>query len=237
MANTPTPHIGAQVGDIAESILLPGDPLRAKFIAETFLDEAKQFNSTRNMFGYTGFYNGKRVSVMGTGMGCPSIGIYSHELIHEYGVKKLIRVGTAGAMQEKVHIRDIVFAMGACMATGYVKQFGLPGDYSCIADFDLLIHAVLAAKERGLSYHVGNVLTSDMFYTPKTVEGGLTFADMGVLAAEMETAALYSNAALGGAQALTILTISDSLVTGEATTAEERQTTFRDMMEVALTAI
>lgn len=232
---TPTPHIAAREGEIAPSILLPGDPLRAKFIAENFLAGAKLFTSTRNILGYTGFYRDKPISVMGTGMGCPSMGIYSHELIHGYGVKKLIRVGTAGAMSEKVHIRDLVFAMGACCTTGYVKQFGLPGDYSCISSFDLLIKAVLCAKENGLPCHVGNVLTSDLFYVPeKKSREGLQFADMGVLATEMETAALYANAALAGVDALSIVTISDSLITGEATTAEERETTFMDMVRVAL---
>lgn len=233
--NVPTPHIQALEGEIAETILLPGDPLRAKYIADTFLEDVKQFNATRNMFGYTGTYKGKRVSVMGTGMGCPSIGIYSHELIHFYGCKNLIRVGTAGALNEKLKVRDMVFAMGACTTSNYVRLFGLPGDYSCIASYELLSRAVDEAKSRGLSYHVGNVLSSDMFYGPaKSVTGGMTWSDMGVLAVEMEAAALYSNAAAAGVNALCIVTVSDSVVTGEATTAEERQTTFTNMMEVAL---
>lgn len=233
--NVPTPHIQALEGEIAETILLPGDPLRAKYIAETFLEDVKQFNATRNMFGYTGTYKGKRVSVMGTGMGCPSIGIYSHELIHFYGCKNLIRVGTAGALSEKLKVRDMVFAMGACTTSNYVRLFGLPGDFSCIASYELLSKAVDEAKSRGLSYHVGNVLSSDMFYGPaKSVTGGMTWSDMGVLAVEMEAAALYSNAAAAGVNALCIVTVSDSVVTGEATTAEERQTTFTNMMEVAL---
>lgn len=231
----PTPHIQALEGEIAETILLPGDPLRAKYIADHFLEEAAQFNATRNMFGYTGHYKGKRVSVMGTGMGCPSIGIYSHELIHYYGCKNLIRVGTAGALREELKVRDMVFAMGACTTSNYVRLMGLPGDYSCIASYDLLSKAVAAAKGMGLSYHVGNVLSSDMFYGPsKQVSGGMTWGDMGVLAVEMEAAALYCNAAAAGVNALCIVTISDSVVTGEATTAEERQTTFTNMMEVAL---
>lgn len=235
MANTPTPHIAAREGEIAPSILLPGDPLRAKYIAENFMAGAKMFNATRNMFGYTGFYRDKPVSVMGTGMGCPSMGIYSHELIHNYGVKKLVRVGTAGAMQEKVRVRDLVFAMGACTKTGYVREFGLPGDFSCISSFSLLIKAALEAEKLELSYHVGNVLTADLFYEPEKKEKtGLQFEDMGVLAAEMETAALYANAALAGVDALSILTVSDSFVTGETTTAEERQTSFMDMVHVAL---
>ena len=213
--NTPTPHIAAKQGEIAPSILLPGDPLRAKFIADNFLAGAKQFNATRNMFGYTGFYRDKPVSVMGTGMGCPSIGIYTHELIEGYGVKTLIRVGTTGAISEDVHIRDLVFAMGACAQTNYVREFGLPGDFAPIADFGLLVKAV--------------------FYEPeKKKHDGLQFADMGVLAVEMETAALYANVALAKARALSILTVSDSMVTGEKTTAEERETSFADMIHVAL---
>lgn len=232
--NIPTAHIGACEGEIAETILLPGDPLRAQYIAENFLTDTKKFNTVRNMLGYTGYYNGKRISVMGTGMGCPSMGIYSYELIHFYGCKNLIRIGTAGALQKKVQIRDMVFGMGACTTSNYVKQFRLPGDYSCICSFDLLSKAVLTAKQKGLSYHVGNVLSTDMFYKPNLPLEGVTWGDMGVLAAEMEAAALYSNAAVAGVHALCILTISDSVLTGEKTTAEERQNTFTDMMEVAL---
>lgn len=231
--NAPTPHIQAQPGEIAESILLPGDPLRAQFIAENFLENAVQFNQTRNMFGYTGTYKGKRVSVMGTGMGCPSIGIYSYELIHFYGVKNLIRVGTAGAMQPQVKIKDMVFGMGSCTNSNYVKLLGLPGDYSCICSYGLLSKAVKAAEEKSFQYHVGNILSSDMFYSVPLPEGK-AWSDMGILAVEMESAALYSNAAAGGANALCILTISDSNITGEVTTAEERQTSFTNMMEVAL---
>ena len=162
MANpkVPTPHIAALEGEIAETVLLPGDPLRAKFIADNFLTDVKQFNATRNMLGFTGYYNGKRVSVMGTGMGCPSIGIYSYELIHFYGCKNLIRVGTAGALNPKCHVRDMVFGMGACTTSNYVRLMGLPGDYSCIASYELLSRAVESAKELGLTYHVGNVLSS-----------------------------------------------------------------------------
>lgn len=235
--NTPTPHIGAKLGEVAETILLPGDPLRAKYIAENYLEEVRQFNSTRNMFGYTGKYNGKEVSVMGTGMGCPSMGIYSHELINFYGCKKLIRIGTAGSLKKDVKIRDIVIAMGACTTSNYVKLFGLPGDYSCICSYKLLQNAVRAAEEAKAVYHVGNILSSDMFYTPKTSVNGVSWSDMGVLAVEMETAALYSNAAIGGAEAISIFTISDSILTGEATNAEERQTSFTKMMEIALKMI
>lgn len=232
--NIPTPHIGALEGEIAETILLPGDPLRAKYIADNFLTDVKQFNSTRNILGYTGYYNGKRVSVMGTGMGCPSIGIYSYELIHFYGCKNLIRIGTAGAMQPQVKIRDVVFGMGACTTSNYVKQFRLPGDYSCICSYELLKKAAAAAEELGIQYHVGNILSSDMFYNPELPPVGTTWDKMGVLAVEMEAAALYSNAAYAGVNALCILTISDSMITGEVTTAEERQTSFTNMMKIAL---
>lgn len=230
----PTPHIGAKLGEIAETVLLPGDPLRAQFIAEHFLTDVKQFNATRNMLGFTGNYKGKRVSVMGTGMGCPSIGIYSYELIHFYGCKNLIRVGTAGALRPEVKVRDLVIGMGACTTSNYVKQFRLPGDYSCICSFELLEKAVKAAREKGMTCHVGNILSSDMFYNPDLAPAGTTWDKMGVLAVEMEAAALYSNAAYAGVNALCILTVSDSIVTGEVTTAEERQTTFTNMMEVAL---
>ncbi|MCI1958302.1 MAG: purine-nucleoside phosphorylase [Clostridia bacterium] len=235
--NTPTPHIGAKMGEIAETILLPGDPLRAKFIAENYLEDVKQFNSTRNMFGYTGKYGGKTLSVMGTGMGCPSMGIYSHELINFYGCKTLIRIGTAGSMNKDVKIKDLVIAMGACTTSNYVRLFGLPGDFSCICSYKLLKKAVKAAEETGADYHVGNILSSDMFYTPKTAANGVSWSDMGVLAVEMETAALYSNAAIGGADAISIFTISDSTITGEATSAEERETSFTNMIETALKMI
>lgn len=230
----PTPHIGAQKGEIAETILLPGDPLRAQFIAENFLTDVKQFNAVRNMFGYTGKYEGKPVSVMGTGMGCPSIGIYSYELIHFYGCKNLIRIGTAGAMQPDMKLRDLVIAMGCCTTSNYVKQFQLPGDYSCICSYELLSKAVAEAKKKKLSYRVGNVLCSDMFYRPDLPPTGTTWTQMGVLAVEMESAALYSNAAYAGVNALCLLTISDSAFIEEVTTAEERQKTFTDMIDVAL---
>ncbi len=230
----PTPHIGAGKGEIAQTILLPGDPLRAKYIADNFLTDVTQFNATRNMLGFTGQYKGRPVSVIGTGMGCPSMGIYSYELIHFYGCKNLIRIGTAGAMRPEVKVRDIVFGMGACTTSNYVKQFRLPGDYSCVCSYELLSRAVKAAEDRGLSYHVGNILSSDMFYDPDIPAVGTSWDRMGVLAVEMESAALYSNAAYGGANALCILTISDSLITGEATTAQERQTSFTSMTEVAL---
>lgn len=227
----PTPHIAAEKGDVAETVLLPGDPLRAQFIAQNFLENVKQFNATRNMLGFTGTYRGKPVSVMGTGMGCPSIGIYSYELIHGYGCKNLIRVGTAGTLQPNVHVKELVFAQGACTTGNYVRLFGLPGDFAPICSFSLLEKAVAAAKALGYKYHVGNVLSSDMFYTV-SIPQGRSWSDMGVLAVEMEAAALYSNAAAAGVNALCVLTISDG--PGEVTTAQERQTTFTQMMEVAL---
>ncbi len=233
MSNIPTPHINAKAGDFAQTVLLPGDPLRAKFIAENFLENAKQVNSVRNMFGFTGTYQGKPVSVMGTGMGCASIGIYSYELINFYGCKNLIRVGTAGALTPKVNVGDVILAQGACTNSNFVRLFGLPGDYSCIASFDLLRKAVDAAEKLKMNYFVGNVLSSDGFYAPR---GNVTttWTDMGVLAVEMESAALYANAARYGANALTVLTISDSEFSGHITTAEERQNTFTNMMKLAL---
>ncbi|MCR4629511.1 MAG: purine-nucleoside phosphorylase [Clostridium sp.] len=230
----PTPHIEAGAGEIAETILLPGDPLRAKFIAEKFLTDPKCFNEKRGMLGFTGEYRGKRISVMGTGMGCPSMGIYSYELINFYGCRNLIRVGTAGAMREDVHVRDLVFAMGSCTDSAYLTQFRLPGQFAPTADYTLLRTAVEAAEKRGANYHVGNVHCSDVFYGAAKPEIGVQWKDMGVLAVEMESAALYANAAYGGARALALMTISDSLVTGEVTTAEEREKTFVEMMEVAL---
>ncbi|MBG0763908.1 MAG: purine-nucleoside phosphorylase [Tissierellales bacterium] len=228
-----TPHNSAKKGDIAETILLPGDPLRAKFIAENFLEDVTQFNGVRNMFGFTGTYKGKRVSVMGTGMGVPSIGIYSYELIHFYGVKNLIRVGSCGAFDEKLNLYDVIIAQGACTDSNYAAQYDLPGTYSAIASYDLLSRAVKSAEDKGVDVHVGNILTSDVFYSQKE-DSWKQWAKMGVLAAEMETYALYCNAANAGVNALTILTVSDSIVKGEETSAEERQKSFTKMMEIAL---
>lgn len=230
----PTPHINvAEKGIIAETVLLPGDPLRAKFIAETFLENPVQFNTVRNMYGYTGTYKGKKVSVMGTGMGMPSIGIYSYELIHFYGVKNLIRVGSCGSMQENVKVRDIVIGMAASTNSNYGSQYDLPGALAPTASWQLLKKAVDAANSKGIEPKVGNILSSDIFYDEDS-ESWKKWAKMGVLAVEMEAAALYMNAARARANALCILTVSDSLVTHEATTAEERQTTFTQMMEIAL---
>lgn len=234
MSKIPTAHIDAREGEIAKTILLPGDPLRAKFIADNFLEDVKQFNQTRNMFGFTGKFQGKEVSVMGTGMGCPSIGIYSYELIHFYGVENLIRVGTAGSLHPSVKVRDMVFGMGACSTSNFPALMGLPGNYAPICSFTLLEKAVASAKKLGLEYHVGNILSSDMFYAPPKRLEGTTWTDMGVLAVEMEAAALYSNAAAAGVNALAILTISDDEKLGIFTTAKEREQTFTNMMKVAL---
>lgn len=228
-----TPHIGAKKGDIAETILLPGDPLRAKYIAETFLQDIVQYNNVRGMLGFTGTYKGKKVSVQGTGMGVPSIGIYSHELIAEYGCKNLIRVGTAGSFQENVKIRDVVLAMSASTDSAINKLRFNGADYAPTANAELLFKAYEVGKAKGLSMKAGNILTSDTFYGDEP-EAWKKWAKFGVLCVEMETAQLYTTAAKFGVNALTILTISDSLVTGEATSAEERQLTFNDMIEVAL---
>ncbi|MBH8597671.1 purine-nucleoside phosphorylase [Thermoactinomyces sp. CICC 10523] len=229
-------HIGAKQGEIAENILLPGDPLRAKYIAETFLEEPSCYNQVRGMLGFTGTYKGKRVSVQGTGMGVPSISIYVNELIREYGVKKLIRVGTCGAIQKDVKVRDVILAMTSCTDSAVNRQT-FPGfDFAPCADFDLLNKAYQAGVEKGLHVRVGNVLTSDTFYRD-SMEPVKKLADYGVLAVEMETTALYTLAAKYGVHALSVLTVSDHIFTGEETTAEERQTTFHDMMLMALEAI
>lgn len=226
-------HIEAKKGDIAETILLPGDPLRAKWIAETFLENPVCFNKIRNMFGYTGIYNGKKVSVMGTGMGVPSISIYAHELITEYGVKNLIRVGSAGSYQKDVQIRDVVIAMAASSNSGLNElRFG-GADYAPTASFELFLKAVEAAKEKNIKVKAGNVFTSDEFYADD-FESYKKWSKFGVLCVEMEAAGLYTMAAKHNVNALAILTISDSLVTGERTTSKERETTFKGMVEIAL---
>lgn len=227
-----TPHINP-TAEIAETILLPGDPLRAKFIAENFLDDAKQFNSIRNALGYTGNYNGKSISVMGTGMGMPSIGIYSHELINVYGVKNLIRIGSCGALQENMNLYDIVLGMGASTNSNFAHQFELPGTFSSIASWTLLEKAKKSADKLNLNIHIGNILSSDTFYNDNSQET-LKWQKMGILAVEMEAAALYMNAARYKANALCILTVSDSIVTSEATTAKERENSFENMIKIAL---
>lgn len=230
-----TPHIGANRGDIAETILLPGDPLRAKYIAENFLEDVVQYNNVRGMLGFTGTYKGKKISVQGTGMGVPSIGIYSHELITEYGCKNLIRIGTAGSTNEDVKIRDVVVALAASTDSNINKLRFNGADYAPTANADLLFKVYEIAKERNISLKAGNVLTSDTFYGDDH-DSWKKWSKFGVLCVEMETAQLYTTAAKHGVRALTLLTISDSLVTGEATTAEERQNTFNDMIKLALDA-
>ncbi len=233
MSTTPTPHNSAKPGDIAKTVLMPGDPLRAKYIAETYLEDVTCFNTVRNMFGYTGTYKGKRVSVMGGGMGIPSIGIYSYELYSFYGVESIIRIGSAGGFTSSVKARDIVIAQGACTNSNYGSQYHLPGTFAPIADFGLLKKAVEAAEKRDVHTVVGNVLSSDTFYSADQ-KANDQWRDMGVLCVEMEAAGLYMNAAHLGKKALAILTISDHLYTGECLSAEERQNTFNDMMEIAL---
>ena len=227
-------HIGAEKGDIADKILLPGDPLRAKFIAENFFENITQYNEVRGMYGYTGTYKGERISVQGTGMGVPSISIYVNELIREYDVKKLIRVGTCGGMQKDVHIRDVILAQGATTDSQMNRNTFGGVDYAPLADFELLKTAHNIAEDKGLTTHVGNVFTSDIFYRDNSEAFNQLLADHQVLGVEMEAAALYTLAAKFNRQALTVLTVSDHIITGEATTSEERQTSFQQMMELAL---
>jgi len=227
-------HIGAKDNEIAETVLLPGDPLRAKYIAETFLENPVCYNEVRNMFGYTGTYKGKRVSVQGTGMGVPSISIYVNELMASYNVQKLIRVGTCGAIQKDVKVRDVILAMTSSTDSNMNKLLFDGIDYAPTANFDLLKKAYDTGIQKGLNLKVGNVFTADQFYNDKANHE--LWAKYGILAIEMETTALYTLAAKYGRQALSILTVSDHILTGEETTAEERQTTFNDMIEVALDA-
>ena len=235
MANTPTAHIGAKYGEIAETVIMAGDPLRVKFMAEKFLDNPVLFNNVRGMLGFTGTYKGKRVSVMGHGMGMPSIGIYTYELYNFYGVKTIIRVGSAGSIQTDLHVGDLVIAAGVCTNSTYAKQYELPGTFAPIADFELLRHAADTCDKLGYRYKVGNVFSSDVFYSENAHND--KWINMGVLAVEMEIAGLYMNAARSGNRALGICTISDHIITGEVTTAEERQTTFTKMMDVAFSLI
>ncbi len=228
-----TPHNAAQKGDIAKTVLMPGDPLRAKFIAETYLEQPICYNTVRNMLGYTGLYKGMPISVQGSGMGMPSMGIYSYELFHTYDADRIIRIGTAGGVCEDIHLRDVVIAQAACTNSAYASQYELPGTFAPIADYELLEAAVAAARKLQVPVRVGNVLSSDVLYY--SGESHLKkWADMGVLATEMEAAALYMNAAEAGKQALCITTISDCPLRGESTTAEERQYSFLKMMEIAL---
>lgn len=233
MSNYPTPHINASPSDFGKTVLMPGDPLRAKFIAETFLKAPKLVNNVRGVQGYTGEYKGVKVSVMASGMGIPAIGIYSYELYSFFGVENIIRVGSAGAMTDNVAVRDVVLAMGASTNSNFQDQYKLPGHFSALADYGLLKIAENNAKTLGVNCHVGNILSSDMFYNDDA-EASAKWAKMGVLCVEMETAALYMTAARLGKKALSVLTISDSLVTGEATSSQERQESFLQMMEISL---
>lgn len=230
-----TPHIKAEKGDFAETVLMPGDPLRAKHIADTFLSNVRQVNEVRNMFGYTGEYKGKTVSVMGSGMGIPSISIYAKELITEYGVKNIIRIGSCGALKNDIQLRDVIIAMGASTDSN-VNRTRLQGfDYAAIADYGLLEASVNAARSAGKQVRVGNVFSADLFYSP--VDGIMsTLANMNILAVEMEAAGLYGVAAEYGANALAMMTVSDHILSGEALSADDRQTTFNDMVEITLDA-
>ena len=235
MAITPTPHNAAVEGQIAKTVLMPGDPLRAKLLADTYLENVDQFNTVRNMFGYTGTYKGQPVSVMGSGMGMPSIGIYSYELFNFYGVDNILRIGSAGGLAPEVKLRDIVIGMSSSTDSNYPSQYGMPGTIAPTADFGLLSKAVAGAEKLGYPVRVGNILASDVFYTVDNSHS--KWASMDVLAVEMESAALYLNAMYAHKHALTLLTISDLPLTGEALTAEERQTSFTQMMEVALSVV
>ena len=232
MSNIPTPHISADRNDFAETVLMPGDPLRAKFISENFLEDAKLVNNVRGVQGYTGVWQGKKVSVMASGMGCPSIGIYSYELFNFYGVQNIIRIGSAGAISPNLKLRDIVVGMSAYTDSGYVKSFGIDVNMAPCCSWELLSKAMAAAKKMKLRAFAGALFSSDAFYSD--VQNSAKLGKLGVLAVEMETAALYLNAAKAGKNALTVCTISDSLVTGEITTSEERQEGFTAMMKLAL---
>ncbi len=235
----PTPHINATPEDFAKTVLMPGDPLRAKFIAENFLENARLVNTVRGINGYTGEYKGKRVSVMASGMGMPSMGIYSYELFSFFNVDNIIRVGSAGAINEDIKIRDIVVGMGACTNSNFANQYHLPGSFAPICSYNMLTACSDAAKELSLPIHVGNLYSSDTFYNdedalPPYMRASALFGKMGVMAIEMEAAALYMNAARLKKNALAICTISDHILTGEETSAEERQNSFTDMMRLAL---
>ncbi|MCQ2333394.1 MAG: purine-nucleoside phosphorylase [Paludibacteraceae bacterium] len=231
----PTPHIGAQYDEIAKTVIMAGDPLRAKLMAERFLTNARQVNNVRGMLAFTGTYNGKPVTVMGHGMGIPSIGIYSYELFNFYDVETIIRVGSCGARQNFIHIGDLIIAQGACTDSNYAQQYDLPGVFAPIANFDLCRQAADACEKFGYTYHVGNVFSADVFYSEDARKNNWT--KMGVLADEMEAPALYMNAARAGKRALVICTVSDHMLTGEVTTAEQRQNTFTQMMDVAFSLL
>lgn len=230
----PTPHISAKKGDFAKTVLMPGDPLRSKFIAETFLENPVLVNNVRGVQGYTGTWKGVPVSVMASGMGIPAIGIYSYELYNFYGVENIIRIGSAGALSDDLKLMDIIAAQGACTDSNFVHQFGLNGTFAPIADFTLLSEAVAAGKDHGVDIKVGNILSSDNFYSPEGKDSSDQWRDMGVMAVEMESAGLYMNAAAAGKRALCICTISDHIYRPEALSSEDRQNSFTQMMEIAL---
>lgn len=228
-----TPHINPQGAPIAETILLPGDPLRAKFIAETYLEDAVQFNSVRNMLGFTGTYQGHEVSVMGSGMGIPSISMYAWELIHDFGCEKLIRVGSCGTIQKDIDLYDVIIGQAACTDSNFASQYNLPGTFAPIGSFRLIEDTYRRAREQDIPVHVGNILSADVFYNYDSSVND-KWAKMGVLGVEMESAGLYSVAAEAGVEAMGIFTVSDNIITGAATTPQERQTAFTTMMELAL---
>lgn len=239
MVNYPTPHINAAPGDFGKTVLMPGDPLRSKFIAETYLENPVLVNNVRGIQGYTGWYKGVRVSVMASGMGMPSMGIYSHELFNVFRVENIMRIGSAGAIQPQIRLRDIVLGQGACTDSRWASQYHLAGDFAPICSFEMLQTAVAVAEQQGLRYHVGNLLSSDRFYgdevgVPEGLQANAGWQKMGVMAIEMEAAALYMNAARCGKRALAVCTVSDHILTGEVTTSEERQNSFTQMMELAL---
>ena len=228
-----TPHINAFEGDFAKTVLMPGDPLRSEFIAKNFLTDSVLVNDVRGIHGYTGLYKGKRVSVMASGMGMPSIGIYSYELYSLFGVESIIRVGSAGGMTERVKVRDVIIGMGACTTSNFAVQYGLEGSFAPIADYELMKNAISEAERLGVSYAVGNLLSTDIFYNANA-DASKRWQAMGVLGVEMEAAALYMTAAHLGKRALAICTVSDHLLSGESLPAEQRQNSFTDMMEIAL---
>lgn len=232
MKNYPTPHINATPDDFAKTVIMPGDPLRAKFIAENFLTDAKLINSVRGAYAYTGKYNGKPISVMSSGMGMPSMAIYSYELFNIFGVENIIRIGSAGSVNRDIKVRDLIIAMGASTNSNYVSQYGLNGTFAPICSYDLLKVCAETADRLNMKVKVGNILTSDTFYDES--QSSVDWAKMGIMAVEMETAALYMNAARANKNALTICTISDHILTGEETTATERQNSFTDMMKLSL---
>ena len=237
--NYPTPHINAKPEDFGQTVLMPGDPLRSKYIAENFLENPVLINNVRGVQGYTGTYKGVKVTVMASGMGIPAIGIYSYELFNVFGVQNIMRIGSAGSIDPDIHVRDIVVAQGACTDSNFLHQYHIDGTFAPIASYDMLSKAVQSCEEIGATYHVGNVLSSDNFYNddeglPEVLQTVPMWRRMGVMACEMEAAGLYATAARWGKNALCICTISDHMVTGEELPAEERQTSFHEMMKVAL---